>query len=133
MMTRSVLGLGASSVAGMGDTGGSASDSSVTQTEAGQHFVKKHGLELINRVTMVKPILDKLLHKNLINYDKYEFVKDTTMSSDQMRRLLYEVIYPGGRELKDELYRILKENEPALMRDLEGSPFSAAPGIRGDR
>ncbi|KAJ8377655.1 hypothetical protein AAFF_G00255000 [Aldrovandia affinis] len=111
-------GQGATSVAVMGDTRGRASDSSVTQTE-GQHFVEKHELELINRVRMVESILDQLRHQRLINDEKYEFVKDKTTPRDRMRRLLYDVVYPGGRELMEELYRILEEKEPALMRDLK--------------
>ncbi|KAJ8377661.1 hypothetical protein AAFF_G00255060 [Aldrovandia affinis] len=104
----------------MGDTRGRASDSSVTQTEAGQHFVEKHKLELINRVSMVKPILDQLRHQGLINDETYKTITAEKTTYDQMRGLFYKVIDLGGWELKEALYRILKEENPALMRDLEG-------------
>ncbi|KAJ8373029.1 hypothetical protein AAFF_G00271570 [Aldrovandia affinis] len=110
---------GGVSVAGTGDTGGSASGSGSTQTE-GQHFVEKQKLELIERVRMVESILDQLLHQELIDGEQYEFVMDKTTTRGRMRRLLHDVISPGGRELKDELYRILEEKNPALMRDLKG-------------
>ncbi|KAJ8373030.1 hypothetical protein AAFF_G00271580 [Aldrovandia affinis] len=103
-----------------GSTGGSASEGSgSTQTE-GQHFVEKHQLELIERVRMVESILDQLLHQKLIDGEQYEFIMDKTTTRDRMRRLLHDVISPGGRELKDALYRILEEKNPALMRDLKG-------------
>ncbi|KAJ8346312.1 hypothetical protein AAFF_G00219630 [Aldrovandia affinis] len=111
---------GGASAAGTGDTGGSASGSGSTQTEAGQRFVEKHQLDLIRRVTMVEPILDQLRCENLINGDKCHFVMAKPTPRGQMSRLLQDVIYPGGRDLMDALYRSLEENEPAIMRDLKG-------------
>ncbi|KAJ8373031.1 hypothetical protein AAFF_G00271590 [Aldrovandia affinis] len=114
----SAAGTGGVSAAGTGG-GVSASGSGSTQTE-GQHFVEKHQLELIERVKMVKSILDQLLHQKLIDGEKYEFIMAKTTTRDQMRKLLYDVIYPGGRELKDALYWILEKKDPVLMRDLKG-------------
>ncbi|KAJ8358226.1 hypothetical protein AAFF_G00021500 [Aldrovandia affinis] len=110
---------GGVSAAGTGDTGGSASGSGSTQTE-GQHFVEKQTLELIEKVRMVESILDQLLHQELIDYEVYESVMDNTTTHGRMRTLMHNVISPGGRELKDALYWILEENEPALMRYLKG-------------
>ncbi|KAJ8349195.1 hypothetical protein AAFF_G00182890, partial [Aldrovandia affinis] len=88
--------------------------------QAGQHFVDKHELELIERGRMMESILDQLCHQTLINDEEYKIIMAEKTPQSQMRRLLYDVIYPGGRELKDALYRILEEKNPALMRDLKG-------------
>ncbi|KAJ8358370.1 hypothetical protein AAFF_G00011650 [Aldrovandia affinis] len=112
-------GQGGASAAGTGGTGGSASGSGSTQMLKRWQFVLKNQLDLNERVKMVESILVQLLHQELIDYEEYESVMAETTPRGQMRKLLHDVIYPGGRELMDELYRILEENEPALMRDLK--------------
>ncbi|KAJ8339813.1 hypothetical protein SKAU_G00344460 [Synaphobranchus kaupii] len=106
-----------------GETGETSSVSSISSTSSSSSeslFVDKHLVELINKVTMVEPILDDLLHKEIINSEMYNRIQTEKTNEDKMRKLMYDVIKPGGVRAKEELYRILEKEQPFMMEGLKG-------------
>lgn len=74
--------------------------------------------ELIQGVSYPAPILDMLLGKNVIQQEGYNRILAYSVFQDQMRELFR--ILGGITESKDIFYQALKENEPMLVKHLEG-------------
>ncbi|KAI1887800.1 hypothetical protein AGOR_G00194090 [Albula goreensis] len=87
------------SAAGMGDPGERAPSPNY-ELEDGQHFVDKHQVALIERVTLVEPILDRFLEGNFISREAYKNIQVLQTSIAQMRKLLHDVVFPGGKVFK---------------------------------
>ncbi|KAM4642292.1 NACHT, LRR and PYD domains-containing protein 3-like [Discoglossus pictus] len=87
---------------------------------AEKHFVDLHMKELINRVTLVEPLLDEFLEKELLTDEKCNKVRSKDTSQAKMRELLQQITGCGNMG-KDMLYNALKANDPFMMRDLEES------------
>ncbi|KAL0201367.1 hypothetical protein M9458_004554, partial [Cirrhinus mrigala] len=81
-------------------------------------FVDKHREQLIQRVSSVMAIADCLKRKNMISSEMYSKVHAAEPRQEKMR-LLFNVLDSGGAAVKSEFYRLLKENEPHLVYDLE--------------
>uniref|UniRef100_A0A8C9Y6V6 CARD domain-containing protein n=1 Tax=Sander lucioperca TaxID=283035 RepID=A0A8C9Y6V6_SANLU len=80
-------------------------------------FVDKHRVKLIQRVTNIAPILDGLLLYNVIDRESYDEIISIPDSQEKMRAL-----YRGplkGVQAKEIFYKILKENEPHLISDID--------------
>ncbi|XP_053474113.1 uncharacterized protein LOC128603594 [Ictalurus furcatus] len=84
----------------------------------GAEFVDKHRETLIQRVSSVMEIADCLKSKNMIRDEMYYNIKEESTSYKQMR-LLYRSLDTGGRAVKEEFCKILREKEPFLVNDLE--------------
>ncbi|XP_016404458.1 NACHT, LRR and PYD domains-containing protein 1a-like isoform X1 [Sinocyclocheilus rhinocerous] len=82
----------------------------------GAEFVEKHRTELIQRVSLVKPIADDM--KPLIGNEKYRIILKSETTHDQMRELLG---FLKTAKLKEKLYQSLKIHEHFLVDDLERS------------
>ncbi|KAJ8247634.1 hypothetical protein GJAV_G00248530 [Gymnothorax javanicus] len=115
---------GAPAAAGPGGTcslpRGGAGGSVCSEETEDEHFVDKNQVELIKRITSVKPILDHLLHKKLMSSEMYNLVDAERTNEDKMRKLIYDVITPLGLRGKDELVWILDEEQPYIMETLRG-------------
>lgn len=83
-----------------------------------QHFVDKHRLQFIQRVANIAPILDELLHQNVIQQECYEKIRNIPTPQEKMREL-YSSVLKAGPTCKDIFYQILKRNDPYLIKDLE--------------
>lgn len=90
-----------------------------TADAARQHFVDKHRIALINRVSLVNPILDVLLSKELLNDEKYAIVRAQSTSQEMLRKL-YEFMKSWGTSDKDIFFQALKDNDLPLIKDLGG-------------
>ncbi|XP_048867729.1 apoptosis-associated speck-like protein containing a CARD [Brienomyrus brachyistius] len=77
-------------------------------------FVDQHRTALIQRVTLIDPILDDL--HGQISGEKYNNIRAGSTSQDRMRRL-YEAL--NTVRLKELFFDSLKKNEPHLVLDLE--------------
>ncbi|KAL4601535.1 hypothetical protein GN956_G25827 [Arapaima gigas] len=80
-------------------------------------FVDQHRIALIERVTLVDPILDQL--SPLIHPEACDRVRAAATSQEKMR-LLYDSFRSGGVEVKSRFFEILKNIHPHLVRDLHG-------------
>ncbi|XP_060768423.1 NACHT, LRR and PYD domains-containing protein 1b allele 3-like [Neoarius graeffei] len=96
---------------------GSEATSPKTDT-TGADFVDQHREKLIQRVSSVMEIADYLKSKNMISDEMYNDINVGSTPYKQMR-LLYRSLESGGRVVKAEVYKILKEKEPFLVDELE--------------
>ncbi|KAK7163544.1 hypothetical protein R3I93_007561 [Phoxinus phoxinus] len=97
-------------------------DRRIPETE----FVDTHGDELIQRVSSVMPIADSLKCKKMITGEMWSKIK-TAEPKTQKMRLLLDALDSGGASVKAEVYKLLKENEPFLVADLESGPSGPSP------
>lgn len=82
------------------------------------HFVDQHREQLIQRVTLVDGILDKLLD-NVLDNEQYEMIRAERTNPMKMRKL-YEFMPSWNRYCKDQLYEALKDKYKYLVAELEG-------------
>ncbi|KAL7834396.1 hypothetical protein SRHO_G00286430 [Serrasalmus rhombeus] len=85
---------------------------------SGAEFVDTHRKELIQRVSSVMEIVDWLHSKNMITDEMYSNIQIATPSQNQMR-ILYRVLDTGGKAVKAEFCKVLKEKQPFLVDELE--------------
>ncbi|XP_077078481.1 NACHT, LRR and PYD domains-containing protein 1 homolog [Siphateles boraxobius] len=89
-------------------------------------FVKTHEDELIQRVSSVMAIADSLKSKKMITGEMWIKIKTAEPQPRKMRDLL-EALDSGGASVKAEFYKLLKDNEPYLVNDLESGPSGPSP------
>ncbi|XP_055723457.1 apoptosis-associated speck-like protein containing a CARD [Salvelinus fontinalis] len=85
-----------------------------------KHFVDYHRTALIDRVSQVAPILDRLLEKGVITTNAYSDVRAEKTRQDRMRELLDVPLKASGSKGKDVFLDILMEQEPYLISELKG-------------
>ncbi|KAG5271595.1 hypothetical protein AALO_G00181800 [Alosa alosa] len=85
---------------------------------AGQHFIDKHRISLIERITAVDPILDRLLMKKVITQENYSDIRCLNTSYKKMRELFEMGSIRSSVKGKDCLYEVLMESEPFVMEEL---------------
>ncbi|XP_049585427.1 apoptosis-associated speck-like protein containing a CARD isoform X2 [Syngnathus scovelli] len=89
-----------------------------TTCSSEEHFVDKHRTKLIERVTNIDPILNRLLEKKVIQDSAYEKIRDTR--GDQQKMIeIYRLALKSGIRAKDIFFEILKEQHLLLVEDLE--------------
>ncbi|MBN3297184.1 ASC protein, partial [Amia calva] len=102
------------------DSSNGTSSSTALCSNSGEHVVDKHRAALIQRVSQVEPILDALLASKILNHEMYSKILAESTSQSKMRLLLSGPMVSCGIRGKDELWRILKKQEPYMTVDLEG-------------
>ncbi|KAI1894793.1 hypothetical protein AGOR_G00119400 [Albula goreensis] len=85
----------------------------------GRHFIDYHRTALIERVSNVEAILDRLLDKRVLTQQQYEDIASESTSYQKMRKLMNGAIKSGGTKAENELYTILEEVQHYLMDDLK--------------
>ncbi|CAB1333462.1 unnamed protein product [Coregonus sp. 'balchen'] len=85
-----------------------------------KHFVDHHRTALIDRVTQVEPILDRLLEKEIITANAYSDVRAEKTNQKRMRELFDGPLKACGTKGKDIFLDILIALEPWLIIDLKG-------------
>ncbi|XP_056392809.1 uncharacterized protein LOC130285438 [Hyla sarda] len=85
-----------------------------------RHFVDIHEAALIQRVTLVDPILDDLKQWRLLTQEPYDRVRNLRPSQEQMREL-FCYVKSWGKEGKDKLLESLRKHNAPLIGDLEKS------------
>ncbi|KAK7163587.1 hypothetical protein R3I93_007595 [Phoxinus phoxinus] len=82
-------------------------------------FVDRNRAALIQRVTSVMPIVDKLQNKGMINPETYAEIRAEN-TNPQKTRKLFEALDAGGDRVKRDFYYALKNHELYLFKDLGG-------------
>ncbi|KAL3980143.1 E3 ubiquitin-protein ligase [Sarotherodon galilaeus] len=82
----------------------------------GKHFVDKHKLQLIKRVSNIAPILDELQDNEVIDQGQYDRIRALPTAQDKMRELYSGPL--GAEKCKDIFYKILLANEKFLVNEL---------------
>uniref|UniRef100_A0A3Q0S199 CARD domain-containing protein n=1 Tax=Amphilophus citrinellus TaxID=61819 RepID=A0A3Q0S199_AMPCI len=90
---------------------------SITCFSSENHFVDKHRVELIQRVSNVGPVLDELLNKNVIQQESYDRIRALPTSQEKIREL-YNGPLKAGSSSKDVFYKVLQTHERRLVNDL---------------
>lgn len=83
-----------------------------------KHFVDRHHLELIERVSNVSSILDYLLQKEVLQQEQYDRAVELRSMKEQMRFLFSGPLRTGGDHSRDVLMSALCIQEPHLVQDL---------------
>ncbi len=79
----------------------------------------KHQCDLIERVSNIKPILDNLLKKGVIQQEDYDTIGAIQTTQERMRKLYSGPLKAGGQAGKDIFYEILEAKESYLVADLK--------------
>uniref|UniRef100_A0A7N8YF04 PYD and CARD domain containing n=1 Tax=Mastacembelus armatus TaxID=205130 RepID=A0A7N8YF04_9TELE len=83
-----------------------------------QHFVDRHKVELIRRVSNIGPILDDLLDEDVIQQEVYEQIRALPTTQDKIREL-YSGPLKASEACKDIFYESLQIHEKFLIDDLK--------------
>uniref|UniRef100_A0A7N8XJ32 PYD and CARD domain containing n=1 Tax=Mastacembelus armatus TaxID=205130 RepID=A0A7N8XJ32_9TELE len=98
----------------------------------GKHFVDRHRVDLINRVSNIGPILDDLLDKNVIQQEVYEQIRALPTTQDKIREL-YSGPLKASEACKDAFYESLQLNEKFLIDDLSADLSRVYPCLSPER
>lgn len=77
-------------------------------------FVDCHSADLIQRVSAVMPIADGLI--KIIHPETYSQIRAAATNMEKMRELLTAL---NSDKAKSAFYKLLKRNDPFLVKDLE--------------
>uniref|UniRef100_A0A3P9DKC0 Pyrin domain-containing protein n=1 Tax=Maylandia zebra TaxID=106582 RepID=A0A3P9DKC0_9CICH len=95
------------------------SDSNITILDpCKNHFVDKHRVELIQRVSNIEQILDELQYKEVIDQEQYDKFRALPTSQGRMRELYSGPLKASAASCKDIFYESLLANEKFLVEDL---------------
>uniref|UniRef100_A0A7N8XF01 PYD and CARD domain containing n=1 Tax=Mastacembelus armatus TaxID=205130 RepID=A0A7N8XF01_9TELE len=97
-----------------------------------KHFVDRHRVDLINRVSNIGPILDDLLDKNVIQQEVYEQIRALPTTQDKIREL-YSGPLKASEACKDAFYESLQLNEKFLIDDLSADLSRVYPCLSPER
>uniref|UniRef100_A0A670ZCU9 Apoptosis-associated speck-like protein containing a CARD n=1 Tax=Pseudonaja textilis TaxID=8673 RepID=A0A670ZCU9_PSETE len=90
-----------------------------TAVSSHRHFIDQFREQLIQRTATVEQVLDKLLHKSIVNEEQYQKICSQETNQDKMRKL-YKLVPSWNDQCKDQLKNALKDVNPCLIKDLEG-------------
>ncbi|KAM9806145.1 apoptosis-associated speck-like protein containing a CARD isoform 2-T2 [Syngnathus typhle] len=96
----------------------SASKATAATACSSEDFVIKHRTRLIESVTHISPILNRLLDKKVIQHSVYEEIRNATGNQEKMTKI-YELALKSSIRAKEIFFEILKEQEPLLVEELE--------------
>lgn len=91
-------------------------------------FVDTHYEALIQRVTSVMPIVDKLSENRKLSWELYSKITNATKRT-KITELL-KAVKSGGPALKSAFYEVLQEIQPNVIQELEGSSSQTADDLR---
>ncbi|XP_073485497.1 NACHT, LRR and PYD domains-containing protein 3-like isoform X2 [Aquarana catesbeiana] len=94
------------------------SATSVGCSQSTKHDVDKHCEKLIQKVSNVKQVLDKLKELDLLDDEQYDIVNCKETSQDQMRKL-FKFVRGWGDDDKDKLLDVLKKTNKQLINSLK--------------
>ncbi|KTF76874.1 hypothetical protein cypCar_00018466 [Cyprinus carpio] len=83
-------------------------------------FVDTHYEALLQRVTAVMPITDKLYESKKLTWEAYSKITKATSKKTQMGELL-NAVKSGGPAVKSAFYKVLQEIKPDVIQELGGS------------
>ncbi|KAM5151912.1 apoptosis-associated speck-like protein containing a CARD [Mantella aurantiaca] len=99
----------------------SSTSGSASGSRSKKHFVDEHMKALIDKVSMVAPILDSLLSEDLLTYEEYETIRGEGTSYAQMRKLYAIKVKSWNDPQKDVFKKALRDADPILVKNLEQS------------
>ncbi|XP_041649584.1 apoptosis-associated speck-like protein containing a CARD [Cheilinus undulatus] len=103
---------------GSSDAARPSAGASGGDTMADKHFVDKHRMALIQRVSNIAPILDGLLCEGVLQQDSYDSVRALPTTQEKMREL-YCGCLKAATACKNVFLNLLEENEKYLIEELK--------------
>ncbi|KAM7421389.1 hypothetical protein PAMA_015495 [Pampus argenteus] len=100
-------------------SGSTASPSGGNKMETDKHFVDKHKVQLIKRVSNIGPILDELFDHDVVQQECYDKIRALATSQEKIRELYCGPLKAAGVKGKDVFYKLLEEHESYLIDDLK--------------
>ncbi|XP_077069756.1 uncharacterized protein LOC143722306 isoform X4 [Siphateles boraxobius] len=91
-------------------------------------FVDRHYEALIQRVTSVMPITDKLYDNGKLTWTQNSKITNATKMTQSTE--LLKAVKSGGPAVKSAFYKILQEIKPDVIQELEGSSLQTADDKR---
>ncbi|XP_062382255.1 protein NLRC3-like [Sardina pilchardus] len=85
-----------------------------------EEFLSNHRAGLIEKVTNVIQLADKMMSNKLINGEDYENIRVAPTDQEKMRRV-FDVLRSCGAEGRKTFFKILHELRPALVTELATS------------
>ncbi|XP_039661982.1 uncharacterized protein LOC120562342 isoform X2 [Perca fluviatilis] len=92
-----------------------------------KHFVDKHRIKLIEKVSNIPAILDELLRENVIQQETYDKIRALPTSQDKIRELFSGPLEASGVQGKEMFYKILNKHESYLINDLKTTEVPVEP------
>ncbi|MGH0124572.1 UNVERIFIED_CONTAM: hypothetical protein FKN15_021309 [Acipenser sinensis] len=89
-----------------------------TEIRPGACFLQQHEYNVIERLSMIQPILRQLLQKGVINEEEQEMILQKGTRIEQNTTLV-SLVKRKGSQAVQELYRVLQDCDPYLIEDLE--------------
>lgn len=94
-----------------------ASVSNAGSSPSTKHFVDIHFGKLVQGVSNVNEVLDKLKFQELLTNEQCDIVRAQSTSQEQMREL-FTAVKGWGNDDKDKLLSVLKETNQPLINGL---------------
>ncbi|XP_071975553.1 NACHT, LRR and PYD domains-containing protein 1b allele 3-like [Engystomops pustulosus] len=83
-----------------------------------EHFVIKHRIALVQRVTSINPVLDDLKGQKLLTKEHYDTIRKEATPQDKMREL-FRSVEGWGHADKETLHKILLCHNEPIIRQIE--------------
>ncbi|XP_069805794.1 uncharacterized protein [Dendropsophus ebraccatus] len=99
--------------------------------KTGDHFIDRHREELIDRIKIVRPVIDDLYRSDLLTGEEWDYIMETPEPEDRMRRL-YDFIRYLDDDGKRKVYAALYKYNPRVIAFLIKLRFSSPLDKTGD-
>ncbi|XP_029927447.1 NACHT, LRR and PYD domains-containing protein 1b allele 3-like [Myripristis murdjan] len=86
-----------------------------------RHFVDKYRDALIQKVSLVEPVMGELLNRFVIDQEGYNRVMAQRTNQEKMKELYAGPLNACGPDEKDTFYHILNQLEPYLILELKST------------
>ncbi|XP_041843923.1 apoptosis-associated speck-like protein containing a CARD [Melanotaenia boesemani] len=84
-----------------------------------KHFVDKHRTALIQKLSLLDPILDVLMDEGVINSEMYSEIRLEKQTKQEKVRRLLDYLEGTGEEGKDVFLSALRDQQSFLVKSLE--------------
>ncbi|KAK0140416.1 Apoptosis-associated speck-like protein containing a CARD [Merluccius polli] len=85
-----------------------------------EHFVDRHRSSLIQRISLMEPVLDQLLDHEVVRQEQYDTILTKEPRQNQVRELYRGALRSSGTRGKDIFLSVLEKTDHLLIEDLRG-------------
>ncbi|KAK0131637.1 Apoptosis-associated speck-like protein containing a CARD [Merluccius polli] len=85
-----------------------------------EHFVDRHCSSLVQRISLMEPILDQLLDQKVVSQEQYDTILTKEPQQNQVQELYSGALRSSGTRGKDIFLSVLEKIDHLLIEDLRG-------------